>query len=153
MLLGVGGEQNQAKRKVNTGLTHYQQYWDIFQNKDKHSTALAVFPNSDKIWNFYIIGNKGCRCKRGYCMAITSFNINWKVPSVFDCKININISFSGFLFPKIPRPWWKLVLLNQQFKEKHICSSDWQWRTMKTATVPLNVWLEPSKSPYLHFSQ
>lgn len=86
---------------------------------------------SDEIWDFQNICNKGCRCKRGYCMAASWFNIKWKVPSVFDCRININISFSRFPFPKIPRPWWKQELLNQHFKENTFAppaDNEGQWR-------------------------
>lgn len=45
----------------------------------------------------------------------------------------MNVSFSGFPFPKIPRPWWRLRHLNQQFKENTfapLADNEGQWRQL-----------------------
>lgn len=69
-----------------------------------------------------------------YCTAVSLFNITWKVPSVLDCTINIDISISGFPFPKIPGPWWMRERLNQQFKGRTLvppsADNEGQWRQL-----------------------
>lgn len=52
-----------------------------------------------------------------YCTPVSRMNPNWKVPSVLDCTIDIDGSFSGFPLHKIPRLWWRRGQLNQQFKK------------------------------------